>query len=112
MDIHYMDEYRVFTYSPKDFPHPEKVNQYLHDNGFKSIWMIDPGVKKEEGYSIYNSGTEQDVWVKDKEGNNYVGDVWPGAEVYPDFTQPKTAKWWGDYTKTSWQQELTGFGMT
>lgn len=94
MDIHYMDGYRVFTFSPEYFPDPVQTNDYLHEKGFKSIWMIDPGVKKEKGYFVYDSGTEKDVWVKTRDGENYVGRVWPGDCVFPDFTQPKTAEWW------------------
>ena len=99
MDIHYMNDYRIFTFSPKYFPRPKEVNDYLHANGFKSIWMIDPGVKVEKGYSIYDSGTEQDVWVKNNKGETYLGKVWPGDCVFPDFTQPKTVKWWGGLYK-------------
>lgn len=94
MDIHYMDEYKVFTFSPKHFPNPKETNDYLHNKGFKSVWMINPGVKNQEGYHVYDSGSEQDVWVKSNKGENYIGKVWPGDCVFPDFTQPKTAKWW------------------
>jgi alpha-glucosidase len=41
MDIHYMDGYRIFTFSPKDFPNPKETNDYLHKKGFKSVWMIE-----------------------------------------------------------------------
>ncbi len=62
--------------------------------GFKSVWMIDPGVKLEKGYFVYDSGEKEDVWVKTAQLKNYVGKVWPGDCVFPDFTQEKTAKWW------------------
>ncbi|MBN1599279.1 MAG: DUF5110 domain-containing protein [Bacteroidales bacterium] len=99
MDIHYMDGYRVFTFDPERFPNPSETNDYLHSQGFKSVWMIDPGVKKEEGYTVYDSGTENDVWVKDANGDVYVGPVWPGDCVFPDFTQEKTSEWWADLYK-------------
>ncbi len=94
MDIHYMDDYKIFTFDPERFPNPEETNDYLHSKGFKSIWMIDPGVKLEEGYSIYDSGTEIDAWVKTKDNETFVGPVWPGDCVFPDFTQPKVSDWW------------------
>ncbi|MBN2279090.1 MAG: DUF5110 domain-containing protein [Candidatus Marinimicrobia bacterium] len=104
MDIHYMDGYRVFTFSPQDFPDPKSTNDYLHSKGFKAVWMIDPGVKNEAGYQVFDSGEKENVWIKDKDGNNYVGNVWPGPCVFPDFTQPKTQKWWAglylDFMKT------------
>ncbi|WP_179022643.1 TIM-barrel domain-containing protein [Winogradskyella forsetii] len=99
MDIHYMDEYRVFTFSPEHFPNPTETNNYLHNKGFKSVWMIDPGVKLDAGYSVYDSGSEVDAWVKTNNGDDYVGDVWAGPSVFPDFTQPKVTEWWGDLYK-------------
>lgn len=99
MDIHYMDGYRIFTFSPDRFPNPKETNDYLHQKGFKSVWMIDPGVKKEKGYFVYDSGTKRDVWVKTANGDNYIGRVWPGNCVFPDFTMERTQKWWSSLYK-------------
>lgn len=46
----------------------------LHLNGFKAIWMLDPGIKKEEGYSVYDSGSKNDVWIQTADGKPYVGE--------------------------------------
>lgn len=93
-DIDYMDGYRIFTFDSNEFPDPEGINDYLHSMGFKSVWMIDPGVKYEPGYFVYDSGTEADVWVKTASGEPFVGPVWPGDCVFPDFTSPAVRKWW------------------
>jgi alpha-glucosidase len=99
-DIDYMDGFRIFTFDPNHFPNPQDTNAYLHSLGFKSVWMIDPGVKYEPGYAVYDSGTQADVWVKDASGNPFIGPVWPGKCVFPDFTSPAVRRWWGDlYTK-------------
>lgn len=94
MDIDYMDAYRVFTFNPKEFPDPRGLNGYLHGRGFKSVWMIDPGVKVDPRYKVYESGTATDVWVHDAFGAPYRGEVWPGVCVFPDFTRPETRMWW------------------
>ncbi|WP_425499855.1 TIM-barrel domain-containing protein [Cerasicoccus fimbriatus] len=94
MDIDYMDGYRVFTFDKNAFPDPEGLNDYLHDNGFRSVWMIDPGVKLEEGYEVYDSGTAKDLWIKTADGKAYEGPVWPGLCVFPDYTMPETREWW------------------
>ena len=99
MDIDYMDGFKIFTFNPKTFTDPKGVNDYLHDKGFKGVWMIDPGVKQEEGYGIYESGTENDVWVRDYKGDVYTGDVWPGRCVFPDFTRPDVREWWAGLYK-------------
>jgi len=94
MDIDYMRDFRVFTFDPERFPDPEGLNAFLHNRGFKAVWMIDPGVKADPGYSVYDSGTEQDVWVHTAFGAPYHGEVWPGDCVFPDFTRPETREWW------------------
>jgi alpha-glucosidase len=99
MDIDYMDQFKVFTFDPVKFPDPEGLNSYLHQKGFKAVWMIDPGVKAEEGYPVYDSGTEKGVWVKDENNNNYIGEVWPGECVFPDYTMPETREWWAGLYK-------------
>ncbi|MFT3783964.1 MAG: glycoside hydrolase family 31 protein [Nibricoccus sp.] len=96
MDIDYMNAFRVFTFEAKGFPDPAGLNNYLHQRGFKSVWMIDPGVKVDSGYSVFTDGTDQDVWVKTARGQDFFGDVWPGACVFPDFTRSETRTWWAD----------------
>lgn len=108
MDIDYMDGYRVFTFNPKTFPDPAKLNADLHAKGFRSVFMIDPGVKADAGYGIYKSGKEKDVWVKDISGKEYLGKVWPGDCVFPDFTMPHTRKWWADLYKPFLDQGIDG----
>jgi alpha-glucosidase len=99
MDIDYMDGYRDFTFNPKTFPDPKALNDFLHQNDFHSVWMIDPGIKAQPGYSVYDSGTARKVWVKTAAGTVYRGDVWPGDCTFPDFTSPDVRAWWGGLYK-------------
>ena len=99
LDIDYMNGFRVFTFDPKKFPDPRSTNDYLHAQGFHSVWMIDPGVKKDPGYAVYESGTREDVWVQAKDGQPFVGKVWPGECVFPDFTMPAARQWWAGLYK-------------
>lgn len=99
MDIDYMDGYRIFTFNPQTFPDPAALNRDLHIRGFHSAWMIDPGAKVDSTYFVYKSGTANDVWVKTAQGKEFHGDAWPGTCAFPDFTQPKTVRWWADLYK-------------
>ena len=99
MDIDYMDGFRIFTFDSNGFPNPAALNNYLHKMGFKSVWMIDPGVKAEKGYFVYDQGTAGDHWVKSADGKEYNGKVWPGPCAFPDFTRPETRTWWGSLYK-------------
>jgi alpha-glucosidase len=94
MDIDYMQNYKVFTFDSVAFANPSQLNSYLHSINFKSVWMIDPGVKKESGYFVYDQGTEGNHWVMDSTGKEYIGNVWPGPCAFPDYTRPETRAWW------------------
>ncbi len=98
-DINYMDEFRVFTINNGDFPDPKRMNDYLHGNGFRSVYMIDPGVKVDENYFVYKTGKGQDVFVRDAYRNEFHGKVWPGDCAFPDFTRPETRTWWAGLYK-------------
>ncbi|GMU53847.1 MAG: alpha-glucosidase [Candidatus Xenobia bacterium] len=108
MDIDYMDGYRVFTFDPKGFPDPRGLSDFLHQHAFKGIWMIDPGVKKEVGYFVYDSGDDHYVWVRDAQGSPYVGKVWPGECQFPDFTRPDVRRWWAGLYKDFLAQGVDG----
>ncbi len=104
MDIDYMQNYKVFTFDASGFSNPASLNDYLHGKDFKSVFMIDPGVKKQSGYFVYDQGTSGSHWVQKSDGQEFNGDVWPGACAFPDFTRPETRTWWknlyGDYMAT------------
>jgi alpha-glucosidase len=95
-DIDYMDEYRVFTWDRTDFPAPAELNNTLKEAGIRTVTIIDPGVKLESGYPVYDGGKEQDVFCKTASGRDYVGSVWPGDTVFPDFTLETVRDWWAD----------------
>ena len=95
MDIDYMQNFKIFTFDSIHFPNPKETNDYLHKNDFKSVWMIDPGIKAEKGFFVYDSGEKINAWVQTRNDSVFLGKVWPGDCVFPDFTQSKVSKWWG-----------------
>ncbi|MGF7073436.1 TIM-barrel domain-containing protein [Mucilaginibacter sp. 3215] len=96
MDIDYMEGFRVFTFNKNNFPNPKQLNDDLHAKGFHSVFMIDPGVKADSSYAVYQSGSANDIWVKGAGGREYHGKVWPGDCAFPDFTMPAARRWWAD----------------
>ncbi|UDQ98031.1 TIM-barrel domain-containing protein [Lentisphaerota bacterium WC36G] len=96
LDIDYMDKFKVFTVSKKYFPNMKKMVSDLHEQKFHVINMIDPGLAKNKNFDVYKDGTKKNIWIKDKDDNDYVGKVWPGKCVFPDFTMPKARIWWRD----------------
>lgn len=94
MDIDYMDGFRCFTFDPELFPDPKGLNDYLDSMGWSNIWMINPGIKNEDGYFIHDSGNERNAWVQKADGSEYTGYVWPGECVFPDYTNAEVRQWW------------------
>ena len=98
-DIDYMDGFRSFTFHPLDFADSRGLNEKLHAIDFRSIAIIDPGIKFESGYDVYETGNEIDAWVRDRHGRPFVGKVWPGPCVFPDYTRKDVREWWGGLYK-------------
>jgi alpha-glucosidase len=94
LDIHYMDKYKVFTWDKQRFPDPAKMNSKLEGMGFKLTLIVDPGIKTEKGYDVYESGLKNNVFIKYADSTNYTGEVWPGWCHFPDFTDPAGRAWW------------------
>ena len=74
----------------------KKMIADLAKDGIKIITIIDPGVKLEEGYSVYDKGVENGYFATTPEGEIYVNAVWPGDAVYPDFGKKEVRDWWGE----------------
>lgn len=96
LDIDYMRGYRVFTVDQEKFPDLKGMAEDLHKAGMRLVTIIDPGVKKDAGYAVYDEGVEREYFAKTPEGEIYENVVWPGAAVYPDFGRKEVRKWWGE----------------
>lgn len=98
-DIDYMDRYKVFTWNQETYEDGAKVLSDLKEMGIKSVAIIDPGVKVEKDYYVYEEGMKEGFFAKTPKGEVYVNEVWPGDAVYPDFGNPKVRIWWGEKQK-------------
>mgnify|MGYP001822304899 FL=1 len=86
LDIDYMEGFRCFTWNKEYFPDPKRMVKELADNGFKTVAIIDPGIKVDKEYSIFKEGLENDYFCKRADGPYMKGKVWPGECYFPDFT--------------------------
>jgi alpha-glucosidase len=107
LDIHYLDNYKPFTWDHERFPDPKKLVSDLRRQGFRIVTILDPHPKKEPGYAPYDSGLAGDHFVKNPDGSVYEGPVWPanapvnpGPSVFPDFSKPAAREWWGGLYKS------------
>lgn len=98
-DIDYMDHFKVFTWNEERYGKAGELFAELGELGFKPVVIIDPGTKLEPGYFMYEEGMQKGFFAKDKDGEVYVNEVWPGEANYPDFGNDKVRKWWGEHHK-------------
>lgn len=94
LDIDYMDDYKVFTFNRHHFPRPKSALKKLNDAGRKVVPIIDPGVAREAGYGVYDRGRQEKAFCLNPQHHEYIGLVWPGITVFPDFSLPSARKWW------------------
>ena len=99
MDIDYMDKFKVFTFDSKTFPDPKGLQKYANDKNVKCIYMIDPGVGVQDGYFVYDQGKAGNFFIKNADGTNFQGRVWPGQCNFPDYTRPEVRLWWSTLTR-------------
>ena len=59
LDIDYMDGYRVFTWDEQAFPDADGMLRRLGEQGFKVITIVDPGIKAERGYWVFDQARER-----------------------------------------------------
>ena len=108
-DIHHMDAYKVFTWHPEWFPQPKKLLSDLHAQGFKTVTIVDPGVKIEKGYDMFEEGVAGDLFLKYLDGALFEGQVWPGWCHFPDFRKLATRQWWGARNAVARENGVDGF---
>ena len=111
LDIDFQKNNMPFTVDPVRFPNFPKMVENLAADQFHLVVITDlhiadqPGV----GYAPYDSGVAVARFVKLPDGSRYVGTVWPGPSVFPEFTQTQTRVWWGSLFKNFVADGVAGF---
>jgi alpha-glucosidase len=110
-DIDYQQGNAPFTINREYFPNFEKMISDFRAQGMRTILITDLHIKKDpgHGYAPYDSGIKNDAFVKRPDGSEYVGIVWPGDSVFPDFTLTRVRDWWGGLYKDFVNMGVAGF---
>jgi alpha-glucosidase len=97
LDIGYQDRNRPFTINTKTFPDFAGMVTQLKKENFHVVAITDLHIADapNQHYTPYDSGMAGDNFVKNPDGSVFVGTVWPGPSVFPDFTRQQTRAWWG-----------------
>ncbi|MEG9434307.1 DUF5110 domain-containing protein [Terriglobus sp. ADX1] len=111
LDIDFQKNNMPFTVDEQRFPKfPEMVNK-LADDHFHLVVIADTHIaeKPNTDYLPYDTGMAGDHFVKNPDGTTYVGTVWPGPSVFPDYTQARTRQWFGTLYKDFVADGVAGF---
>ncbi|TDL22445.1 glycoside hydrolase family 31 protein [Rickenella mellea] len=101
-DIDLYHAVRDFTSDPVSFPGSQMRDfiQELASNNQHYIPIVDAAVAKQinstDIYDPYTRGVEEKVFITNPDGSEYVGQVWPGYTVFPDWFAKNTQQWWTD----------------
>ncbi|KAJ2902832.1 glycosyl hydrolase family 31 [Zalerion maritima] len=116
-DIDYMKRYRNFNNDPENWSYDE-ARVFLSDlhNGHQhfipivdsAIYIPNPN-NPEDAYDTYDRGIESDAFLMNPDGSLYIGAVWPGYTVFPDWVGgslngTKVFEWWAEELKLWYEQ--------
>jgi alpha-glucosidase len=111
LDIDYQHDNWPFTVNKQAFPNFPGMVKDLANQHFKLVVITDLHIADQPhvGYEPYDSGIAGDQFVKNPDGSIFVGKVWPGPAVFPDFTRAQTRQWWGSLYKDFVHDGIAGF---
>lgn len=111
LDIDYQDRNRPFTVNPKTFPDFPGLVADLRKQHFHLVNITDLHIAHalNQGYTPYDTGEAGNHFVKNPDGSEFVGVVWPGPAVFPDFTRAQTREWWGGLYAEFVKDGVSGF---
>ena len=109
LDIDYMDSYKDFTINESAFPNFKSYVADKQSQGIHLIPIIDAGVKKEDGYEIYEEGKANGYFCKTADGSIFEAGVWPGICAFPDFINPEVRRWFGSKYRYLLDMGIDGF---
>jgi len=94
LDIEHTDGKRYFTWDSFKFGSPKEMQQELAATGRKMVTIVDPHIKIDSGYAVYQEAHEKGLFVQTKDGKEFDGWCWPGSSAYLDFTSADVRDWW------------------
>ena len=109
IDIDYMQGFRVFTVNPDRFPDLKHLSEELDSKQVKLVTILDPGIKEDKNYFMYQEGIKGKYFCLDRQGKPLIGVVWPGRSLFPDFTNPAVREWWSEKYSLLLYSGISGF---
>ncbi len=108
LDIDILEGFRSLTWDQERFPDLAGLATELRQDGRRLISIVDPGIKRDLGYSVYRDGLRGQHFCTLPNGRVFHAPVWPGDCAFPDFTAPDTRAWWGDQLRPLLRAGIAG----
>ncbi|GAC1614935.1 MAG: glycoside hydrolase family 31 protein [Ktedonobacteraceae bacterium] len=108
LDIDHMDGFRTFTWKSESFPDPARMNKEMLEQGFHMIPVINPGIKADRDYFVYQQGLSHGYLCRKQGGDLFMGTAWPDDCNFADFSRSDVRTWWGDLFHGFLEQGIAG----
>ncbi len=108
LDIDHMDGFRTFTWKSESFPDPAHMNKEMLEQGFHMIPVINPGIKADRNYFVYQQGLSHGYLCRKQGGDLFMGTAWPDDCNFADFSRSDVRTWWGDLFHGFLEQGIAG----
>ncbi|KAK7544788.1 alpha-glucosidase [Phyllosticta citribraziliensis] len=103
-DIDYMEGYRDFTTDHIAYPAEDgrRFLEKVHGKGLHYIPIVDSAIyipnpdNASDAYATYDRGNAVGAFLNNPDGSQYIGSVWPGYTVFPDWQVDTAVPWWSD----------------
>lgn len=113
-----MKQYRDFENDPYRFNYSEgqQFLAKLHANGQHYTPIVDSAIyipnpdNATDAYPTYDRGNQMGVFMKNPDGSQYIGDVWPGFTVFPDWHATQAVPWWAN-EMSMWHENIPWDGI-
>lgn len=109
LDIDHLRGFRTLDLDTRTHPRMAEFARGLSEKGIHLVVSTDPGIKRERGFAPYDEGRAADVFCKTPNGKPFLGLVWSGWSVFPDFTRESVREWWGTQYRRQLVHGIDGF---
>jgi len=76
------------------------MQQTLWEKGRRMVTIVDPHIKRDDGYYVHKEATKKGLYIKAEDGvKDFDGWCWPGSSSYLDFTNEDVRGWWAEQFK-------------
>lgn len=94
LDIDYTDQMKYFTFDLQKFPDPLGLCDALEQKGRKLVTIIDPHIKCQKEYFLYDEGVKNNYFVKNEENQDFRASCWPNSSHWLDFLNKDVENYW------------------